>query len=276
MRSTIMTSLIAIIVLHSSYPCFGQRPMHISQIMPKIDSIQVEADKLYAYEMAYRYSKTKQDKVKNINDNRSYLIYEKYDTTKLIYYKGDTVDFESNFINNVPLSINATHRTFKGHESHLVALQNKVIQQIRKEYSNIDVAEHINEHRKFIIPFKEGYKFYLLDIPDDSNTISFGRDYLFYLDLAGKVTSIKVFHSETKTTIELKHNTDSTFKVLVNTDRDDCYIYATDILKFRLTNPKWFDNQGFEVYSRKNRRTYYYDAKKNKINLLLHPNEKKQ
>ena len=250
----------------------GQRPLTINEIEPKIDSIQKDVDTIYFYAKALNLSK------KLLNDsllmNRSdYIVLKTRDTLSVIYYKKNLVLIEVSFRvgQNKPFFISTKNRTIAPREYEHINIKKQLYNYV--ESNDIKLLKCDDCYfDELLIPYLEGFKYYFLSVNDLENNIPFGVDHIFTINLQGNVLSHKIIHENKLRSFNLIGLNGDTVGVFYVGCKDCLYIQATDISKYRLFRPNWWEGDLKSRASRA-RRTYFYNHEFNKITIERFPNE---
>jgi hypothetical protein len=228
-----------------------QIEMSDSELNAKLDSVLVEATLLYKYEKASWVSTDLA--LENLYVKsffHSYLTYE--DDGKIItiiigrdfqtciaeyIYENDFDNPKSSKIENRPLSAK---------ENELIEVRDNIIKNISKRKYGISVP-HGFSLNFILLPFHDGYKFYIITGTSQHNVIPFGNDFIFYTNKTGKIKSWKKFHSGLIPAYTMYGDakvTEMTHSHLRTTP----LITATDICTFMLYAPL-YEIDSFSVYS---------------------------
>ena len=239
------------------------------ELKTQLDSIVKEGNLLYKYEKSAWISTDLALNVTEIENNYSgYFTYEINSTTKTIILgkKHQNCIAEYTFIIDFdePDSICLNERDFYPLEKKLLEIREKIIKQLSNKKYGIGIPKGYSPNF-ILLPFKKGYKLYIIMGTSQSDVIPFGNDYLFVANEKGVIKSWHKFHSGiifSPTTYEGNKVTYLTHSHLRTTP----LITATDICTFMLYAPL-YDIEEFSVYSTALQIYMVYNIKTNEVTI---------
>jgi len=230
-----------------------------------LDSVLKEGNLLYKYEKS---AWTSTDLFSNSHINSRYGGYFTYEMDSMIKTiilgKNQNCIAEYIFTTDfdAPDSILFDERDFYSIEDKLLKMREKIIKQLSDKKYDIRIPNGYSPNF-ILLPFKEGYKLYMIMGTSQSDVIPFGNDYLFITDKNGKIKKWQKFHSRlifAPTTHEGAEVTSHTHSHLRTTP----LITATDICTFMLYAP-FSKMEEFSIYSTALGMYMIYNIKTNKI-----------
>lgn len=242
------------------------------------DSIMIEADKLYLYDMGLNKAIKAIEENRNLRKKAGEIIrYEKEDSLIILAENIDkkgsvAAEFKMRYADDLPI-LNDTPRAMNDLEKGLIAMKHIVIKDVQ---SNYDILPPDKEEFQNIIfiPFKEKinsternlYKLYVISENQNGNIIPFGKDYLFYADETGKI----FYHLTFNPYMPVVINQDIIDKQQVNIEypKREPYLLPTDIFLFKKYGLR------FQLNTLKMKSTQYdiffsYNSERNTIDVTL-------
>ncbi len=254
-----------------SVSIYAQKAELNKEIKQKTDSILKEADQLYRYESAAWISTDMALAESDISkDFGGYLVMSSGDTVKAVVrskktgLKIYTVSFTRN--PQKPVLVEKTGCELTAREQKLWKIKDDISLQVFSDTYKIGWPKGYNPVLE-LLPYENGYKFYILMGTAQRDLIPFGNDYVFFIDKAGKIVSWRKFHSRmiiAQTKIEGKEVIGLTHSHL----QAEPYISATDICTFRLYAPM-YKLEDFKVLSTNLSVFFTYNIKNNTISWEL-------
>jgi len=230
-----------------------------------LDSILKEGNLLYKYEKSAWISTDLASNTPILNNRGGYFTYEIDSKIKTIILGKNqnciaeyifTTDFDE------PDSILLDERDFNPIEDKLLKIREKIIKQLSDKKYNVRIPNGYSPNF-ILLPFREGYKLYMIMGTSQSDVIPFGNDYLFIADKNGKIKKWQKFHSGlifAPTTYKGAEVTSHSHSHLRTTP----LITATDICTFMLYAP-FTEMEEFSVYSPALGMYMTYNLKTNEI-----------
>lgn len=257
-----------------STSCFGQLPLPIKQLQPKIDSIQNEANTLYAYEVSTQRALRSAKKAKTLFDN--FLTYQNGDSTfVLLLTEEKKCKQEFCFLTDYtkPKTFSSRLRALNKQESELLRLQESLIQKAKVLSTDTIEAEKGFDLHSLLVPAKEMYHLYYLTATEKDSIYPSGNDYLFVFNKNEEL--VEQDHLAFQKYSLLKKDQTYGSKLLgisyAFTMKKGLLPFAINICKFRI----YYQNIGFpEFRANWNRRDFTFNAAENKVKIHLFYNEK--
>ena len=190
---------IILMTLYFSNVIFAQDiKLSEKELETALDSILKEGNLLYKYEKSAWISTDLFSNSHIINSRYGgYFIYEMDSMKKTIILGKNqnciaeyifTTDFDE------PDSILLDERSFYPIEDKLLKIREKIIKQLSDKKYDVRIPNGYTPNF-ILLPFKEGYKLYMIMGTSQSDVIPFGNDYLFIADKNGKIKKWQKFHS---------------------------------------------------------------------------------
>lgn len=262
MRLIILTILIAVPILLSAQKTYTEE-----EINTICDSILIESETLYRFEktawiandMAYEDTDIR-------NEFRAYIVYERNDSTFCVFLNEDktciaTYAFFKNF--DKTALADKTHRDLSTEENTLFEIREKILNQIIEEEYEVTFYENYDPNL-ILLPYENGYKFYIISGTSLNNIIPFGNDYIYFADNEGNIEQWRKFHSRL-IPAETKDDKGRKIVSFIHSHlKTEPFITATDICTFRIY-AELYDLNEFMVYSTALSKYFKYDMSKNTI-----------
>lgn len=236
--------------------------------LERLDSIVLEADKIYRFEKVAWSSGDLVRLIPSIKDSLAgNIVYEVGDTlvcgflnltqNKVLvqydYLKSDLSE---------PISIDQTARPVTMAENKLIIAKNLMVEQAI-EQSKIDFFIPDGNYLNLILfPIEKGYRMYILSGTYKSDIIPFGNDAVLEANKSYQMTKAIQFHSRA-INMQTKINGMKTTQLSHSHGAENPYIPATDICTFKLYAPL-YSMKEFSVYI-KSGKTLTYNLETNQI-----------
>ena len=239
------------------------------ELMAQLDSIVKEGNLLYKYEKSAWISSDLANNVPIVQNNYGgYFTYETNSAIKTIILGKSHQNciaeytFTTNF--DEPDFIFLNERILYPFEKKLLEIREKIIKQLSNNKYDVRIPNGYSPNI-ILLPFKKGYKLYMIMGTSQSDVIPFGNDYLFVANEKGVIKNWHKFHSGiifAPTTYEGNKVTSLTHSHLRKTP----LITATDICTFMLYAPI-YEIEEFSVYSPALQIYMVYNIKSNKVTI---------
>jgi len=240
----------------------AQQPLSKSEIIPKLDSIQVLSDLLYnRLNFKIECDKKLAISFKNYKTPNQYLVYEFNDTLRYIQMGKNRVEFEV----KTSLKDSSTSEMINKSRKPL-PLEDSLFQ---LKYLLIDTSL-FNDHatssafvyEQFLVPNQAGFNLYLLSMTNENNLFPLHTSYTYKINRALDYYSIDTLqHKISSMPISIK--TEQIF--LVYQDNQD-FISEIDICKFKFYG-KMYKIDELTIFSSKNKRMFFYNRVTNSITI---------
>lgn len=236
------------------------------EIQVKLDSILIEANILYRYEItAWLATDRALHEEKLTKFTGPMIIYPAGEsmTASLLDEKEKSIatyTFDATFTNPI---VTVNSRKLTAEESQLLTMKNTIIEQLVDPKYEVGVPSGFALNL-VLLPTDKGYKLYLLTGSSQRAVIPFGNDYLFEADKNGKITKWKKFHSRLVPSQTTMPGGETIVRITHSHLKANPFISATDICTFKLYAPLYNLNE-FSVYGG----GHYYLYNLEKDTLLL-------
>tara|TARA_R110002072_G_scaffold71591_7_gene171515 strand:+ start:1408 stop:2259 length:852 start_codon:yes stop_codon:yes gene_type:complete len=255
-----------------------QRPWPIEKVRPVIDSVKMEADRLYhlltiknkSFELYFNQPTTNDYKIKHLilqdNDTNCVLLINDNQLVVACYcFKGANSD---------PFSSKKESRNLSENEQLFFQAKSEAILEAQK--AKYEIQSHEECAVEFIFhPNSNGYTLYALSVPLVDSILPWGNDLLFLFDFELKLLSWNKYHKFHMYNIRAKDNPpNSTLYMIfspVIKNVNDFKPIIPYIAKFHLYH---HNLRLTEFFLSINKRKMKYDALNNEIAIELFPIEK--
>lgn len=238
-----------IMMLFHTFLSNAQESYTLKELQAKTDSILHEANRLFNYEKSSWITTDLAMEEPSIRpDYHSFLTYEVNNGMKTIVLSKDAeCIYEALFfLKNDSYKENMIKRDLSRYEENLLKIRENIINQLIDEEYDVGAPDGFSLNM-ILLPFENGFKFYILTGTSERNIIPFGNDYLFYTDKEGTIQSWKKFH--TKLVPLFTHVKGEAVVTLSHSHvKEEPFISATDICTFKLYGGL-YDLPEFSVYS---------------------------
>ncbi|MBD99227.1 MAG: hypothetical protein CMO34_05235 [Verrucomicrobia bacterium] len=240
--------------------------MPLEVILPKIDSIEIEADLLYRYVKAEKEAALHivQSPQKNLLGVETFT-YQRSDSLTTLFIQDSTVvgEVTKDF---ALLNLNSSKRLrpLNATEKKLFHIRQKSLRLMQDADSLVEPKEGFHYTYAFW-PEGEHYKLYALITPAAENSLTFTDASLFMLNSKVEVLSRHDFeHPKPYYRINNTTSADQTVGVFLRIDAP--YIYATDVCLFRLYK-EHTTLEELNVLSKDNKRSFTYRGQGTEIEI---------
>lgn len=228
----------------------AQKKYSKEEIVEITDSILAEGNLLYQYERAAWMSTDLAHADKQVARLfKSYLIYQDGDTIKgIIINSGDIVvatylfyqDFTKEY------SSDLTRRDLSDKESKLLTARNEILNNLNKYKYPVTCPDGFSLNM-ILIPYNDGYKFYIITGTSQNGVIPFGNDYIFFAGSDYAIKDWRKFHSGL-IPVESNSGENAIISSVHSHLKKEPFISATDICTFKLY-ASYVGLNSFSVYS---------------------------
>jgi hypothetical protein len=239
----------ALVIVFNSF----SQTLSMEEIRSKTDSILVEGNMLFKHEKAAWIATDKAMEDTRIKrDFGGFLVYMQNDTINSIIYsrrKSSECIFEMSFLNSFdkPVYESKQKRLITDYERKLMIARDRIIDEIVQNEIPVTVPEGYKLNF-VVLPYEDGYKFYIMTGTSKADVIPFGNDYIFFTDNNWKITNWRKFHSRLIPQPTSAPNGEKITSMTHSHLKTEPFISATDICTFMLYGGYYGLNE-FSVYS---------------------------
>lgn len=251
----------------------AQRPMSYEELLPKIDSVKNEADRLsHIYEVnEFLLADQKKSDKETHND---LFIYSRRDSVFGLFIDSNqrtVAEYLFIYPNSTPTQSYHKARKLSEVEDKLYSSKQLLLDELTRIS---DSLEWQNKQPYYLFMNDDSFaKLYSFFQPSNSNNIPVHNNLLLMKKHNNEIISTKIYRNSDKKFEIINQKGDTTQGLTLICDSQDKYLYPVDIFLFKTFRPKWWITE-FKGYSRLNRRSFIYNVEEDEVHILKFPIEK--